>query len=96
MLGTIPVVRPQDTGGDKEEQRRLANQSAINAMAKVLVDGDCLAIFPEGTSHNNSDILTLKTGFARAALTALETSENIPNVTIIPVGLNYDEKNRFR
>ncbi|KAL9645450.1 hypothetical protein ABK040_002647 [Willaertia magna] len=96
LLGTIPVIRQQDVTKDEEEQRKTNSQAAIDAMAKVLLDGDALVIFPEGISHNNSDIQTVKTGFARAAFTALLSNENLPFVSVVPVGLNYDDKNRFR
>ncbi|KAF0982909.1 hypothetical protein FDP41_010888 [Naegleria fowleri] len=96
LLGTIPVVRQQDITKDEEEQRRQANQAAINAMAEVLKSNDCLVIFPEGTSHNNSTLTKIKTGFARAALQALDSDEHISKVIVVPVGLNYDSKNEFR
>src|SRR3989338_4093909 len=97
LLGVIPIVRPQDVSGkDLEEQRKASNQAAIDAMAQVLMDGDCIVIFPEGTSHNNSDILTIKTGFARAAFTCLEKCESLDKIYLVPVGLNYDSKNEFK
>ncbi|EFC39745.1 predicted protein [Naegleria gruberi] len=97
LLGIIPIIRPCDVNGkDLEEQRKLSNLAAINAMAEVLIDGHCIVIFPEGTSHNNSDILTIKTGFARAAFTCLEKCENLDKIYLVPVGLNYDSKNEFR
>jgi glycerol-3-phosphate O-acyltransferase/dihydroxyacetone phosphate acyltransferase len=76
-----------------------ANASAaIEAMGNKLATGGCISIFPEGTSHNSTEILKLKTGFARAAFTAIKKRENDKNfcVHIVPVGLNYNAKNRFR
>jgi 1-acyl-sn-glycerol-3-phosphate acyltransferase len=90
-LGVIPVTRPQDNQGTKT-----SNNSAIEAMASVLARRGALFIFPEGISHNNSIVLELKSGFARAAFLAMQSTPDLPRVSVVPVGLNYDAKNRFR
>ncbi len=45
-------------------------------------------IFPEGGSHDQTEILALKGGIAKMALGACAKYEGL-NVTIVPVGLNY-------
>ncbi len=90
-LKAIPVTRPQDNNGVKT-----SNSGPIEAMASVLARHGAIFIFPEGTSHNNSIVLELKTGFARAAFIALQKNPELPRVCVVPVGLNYDAKNRFR
>eukprot|EP01112_Ceratiomyxa_fruticulosa_P018121 TRINITY_DN5754_c0_g1_i1.p1 TRINITY_DN5754_c0_g1~~TRINITY_DN5754_c0_g1_i1.p1 ORF type:complete len:510 (+),score=65.21 TRINITY_DN5754_c0_g1_i1:158-1531(+) len=97
-MGTIPVHRRQDFEGKVQN-----NEAAIHSMATILISGDCLCIFPEGISHDNSELSGLKTGFARAALIAAnEIVKRDPHIspdtliTIIPVGLNYMEKEKFR
>ncbi len=51
-------------------------------------------IFPEGGSHDNTDLLPLKPGVCIMALGAMNIS-NKP-VSIVPCGLNYYKGHRFR
>lgn len=53
-----------------------------------------MGIFPEGVSHAESKILKLKTGAARIALTV--SARGNTSVRIIPCGLNYIHRHRFR
>ena len=65
--------------------------------AKVLdklASGGTIGIFPEGGSHDRTDLLPLKVGVALIAYSALE-KDGI-NIPIIPVGLNYFRGHRFR
>ena len=56
----------------------------------------CIAsgIFPEGGSHDRTDLLPLKVGVALIAYSALE--QDGINVPIVPVGLNYFKAHRWR
>ncbi|KAG0180564.1 hypothetical protein DFQ28_001726 [Apophysomyces sp. BC1034] len=60
-----------------------------------LAESQCIVIFPEGGSHDRTEMLPLKAGFAIMALGAMAAHENI-NVKIVPVGLNYFHPHRFR
>ncbi|KAI8061892.1 hypothetical protein BDF21DRAFT_347763 [Thamnidium elegans] len=60
-----------------------------------LDQGESLVIFPEGGSHDRSEMLPLKAGFAIMALSAMAQNKNL-NVKIVPVGLNYFHPHRFR
>jgi len=65
--------------------------------AKVLdklASGGTIGIFPEGGSHDRTDLLPLKVGVALISYSALE-KDGI-NIPIIPVGLNYFRGHRFR
>lgn len=53
-----------------------------------------MAIFPEGISHTDSQLSRLKTGTARMALRAAARRE--AEVAIVPFGLTYLERHRFR
>lgn len=53
-----------------------------------------VGIFPEGGSHDRTDLLPLKAGVAIIAYSALE-QEGL-SVPIVPVGLNYFRGHRFR
>jgi len=59
-----------------------------------LAAGGCVGIFPEGGSHDNTDLLPLKVGVALIAYSALE--KDGLNVPIVPVGLNYFRAHRWR
>ncbi|KAG7389684.1 hypothetical protein PHYPSEUDO_009845 [Phytophthora pseudosyringae] len=56
--------------------------------------GNCIGIFPEGGSHDRTDLLPLKAGVAVMAL-GVKDKYNI-NVPVVPVGLNYFRGHRFR
>ncbi|KAI9916309.1 hypothetical protein PsorP6_016740 [Peronosclerospora sorghi] len=56
--------------------------------------GNCIGIFPEGGSHDRTDLLPLKAGVAVMAL-GVKDKYNI-TVPVVPVGLNYFRGHRFR
>ncbi len=98
-LGTVPIHRAQDaTGSDSVEARRAANARSLDALARAVAEGKFSALFPEGVSHDDPRLKSLKTGAARlyyrAAELALETGRPAP--ALIPVGLYYDRKSVFR
>jgi glycerol-3-phosphate O-acyltransferase / dihydroxyacetone phosphate acyltransferase len=59
-----------------------------------LATGGVVGIFPEGGSHDRTDLLPLKVGVALIAYSAME--RDALNVPIIPVGLNYFGTHRWR
>lgn len=60
-----------------------------------LNNGGCLGIFPEGGSHDRTDLLPLKAGVSIMALGAMSSNPEI-TVRIVPVGLSYFHPHRFR
>jgi len=68
--------------------------SMFEAVQAELAGGKCLGIFPEGGSHDRTDLLPLKAGVAAIAL-GVEEKYHI-SVPIVPVGLNYFRGHRFR
>jgi glycerol-3-phosphate O-acyltransferase / dihydroxyacetone phosphate acyltransferase len=60
----------------------------------ALAQGQCIGIFPEGGSHDNTDLLPLKVGVAAIAFGVLDKFD--VSVPIVPVGLNYFRGHRFR
>lgn len=88
VLGSVPVVRREEYGPDAD------NRDAFERVDEILARGGCVAIFPEGISHTESQISTLKTGAARMALRAAECRET--GVSIVPFGLTYLDRHRFR
>lgn len=81
----IPVYRRVDAGGGEVD-----NTSTFSAAVDALAEDHLVAIFPEGTTHDDPAIRELHTGVARIALQAL--SSGLPDVAIIPVGLTYEDK----
>ena len=59
-----------------------------------LAIGGVFGIFPEGGSHDRTDLLPLKVGVALIAYSALERDG--VSVPIVPVGLNYFRTHRWR
>jgi glycerol-3-phosphate O-acyltransferase/dihydroxyacetone phosphate acyltransferase len=80
----IPVYRKQDnTAGSNEE---------TFAKARALLQrGGAIAIFPEGTTHDDPRLRELKTGAARIALGA-----NVESLQVVPTGIYYTAKHVFR
>jgi glycerol-3-phosphate O-acyltransferase/dihydroxyacetone phosphate acyltransferase len=59
-----------------------------------LASGGAIGIFPEGGSHDRTDLLPLKIGISLIAYSALE--KHGLNVQIVPVGLSYFRAHRWR
>jgi len=59
-----------------------------------LATGGVVGIFPEGGSHDRTDLLPLKVGVALIAYSSLERDGL--NVPIVPVGLNYFGTHKWR
>jgi len=89
-MGALPVYRTQD-GADTAQ-----NASTFDAVFRALGAGDLVCLFPEGKSHDEPTLQQLKTGAARMALGAAAGAQGSLNVRIIPVGLVYRAKRRFR
>ena len=88
LLGALPVYRRKDGAP-------VARNIETFARCRVaLADGETIAIFPEGYSHNEPGAVPLKTGAARITLEA--GAHGAPGLRVIPVGLVYEDKERFR
>ena len=90
FAGAIPVYRPQDQGSDMSR-----NENMFARCHEVLASGGHVAIFPEGTSHSQPDLMPLKTGAARIVLQAEERFGPL-GIAILPVGLMFDARGKFR
>ena len=69
--------------------------SVYEAVFARLRSGGCVGIFPEGGSHDRTELLPLKAGVAIMALGALAESPNC-GLKIVPVGMNYFHPHKFR
>jgi glycerol-3-phosphate O-acyltransferase/dihydroxyacetone phosphate acyltransferase len=89
-LDSLPVYRRQDEGEDVSK-----NEEMFVAARKLLSRGGTIAICPEGVSHDAPGLKPIKTGTARISLAAVSTGE-VPSLRIVPAGLYYTSKTRFR
>ncbi|KAB5543050.1 hypothetical protein GE09DRAFT_968619 [Coniochaeta sp. 2T2.1] len=60
-----------------------------------LKSGGCVGIFPEGGSHDRTELLPLKAGVAIMALGTLADAPDC-GLKIVPVGMNYFHAHKFR
>jgi glycerol-3-phosphate O-acyltransferase/dihydroxyacetone phosphate acyltransferase len=74
---------------------RVDQSSMFQNVTRRLAENKCVGIFPEGGSHDRSELLPLKPGVAIMALNVL-SEYPLVNLTIIPVGLNYFQAHKFR
>lgn len=106
-LGAVPVARRVEHDGnanggpitegavprDRAEMTRV-NDTAFEHMFRVLGENGAIGIFPEGLSHDQSQLAKLKTGAARLALGAAAASQK--PISIVPCGLTFIHPKRFR
>ncbi|KAK4453896.1 hypothetical protein QBC34DRAFT_173230 [Podospora aff. communis PSN243] len=72
------------------------DQSKVyQAVFERLKEGGCVGIFPEGGSHDRTELLPLKAGVAIMALGTLAEAPNC-GLKIVPVGMNYFHAHKFR
>lgn len=75
------------------------NDKLFSNVFEFLNSGKVLGMFPEGGSHDRTDLLPLKPGVAIMALGAMASNDNSPPndvINVIPVGMNYFHPHRFR
>jgi len=77
-------------GGD--EERRAANHRSLGALAGAARQS-FVAIFPEGATHDEPQLLELRAGAARLFQLAREGGGD---PLLVPVGLHYERKHAFR
>ena len=92
-IGMIPAYRGQD---DKSSSSVRRNVESLNVAGENLAKGLPMGIFPEGKSHDLVHMEQVKTGAARIAQRAVELSGGNMPVWVVPLGLNFEDKTRFR
>ncbi|HTJ78392.1 MAG TPA: 1-acyl-sn-glycerol-3-phosphate acyltransferase [Rariglobus sp.] len=88
-LGMVPAYRGSD---DKAQVKK--NLESLAAAAAQLAAGHAMGIFPEGKSHDENRLALVRSGAARLALQALAAGAQ--GLKVVPVGLHYEQKERFR
>ena len=84
FLGVVPVYRQADQSDTSK------NTSSFDEVAKALVKGESVLIFPEGTVTDTQELQKVRTGAARMALRAVEVGAT--DLAIVPVGITYEDK----
>lgn len=74
---------------------KMDNSTLFTSAYQRLNEDGCICIFPEGTSHDRTEFIKLKAGIAMMSLGAM-SEFNTKNVQIVPVGLNYFKREKFR
>jgi 1-acyl-sn-glycerol-3-phosphate acyltransferase len=87
FAGAVPVYRQVD--GDTA-----GNTRSFERVEHELRRGETVAIFPEGTTHDHPRLAEVHTGAARIALGA--RASGAAGITIVPVGIAYDDKLALR
>lgn len=86
----------KENGGVTYKYADYVNQATVyRSVFDKLHHGGCVGIFPEGGSHDRTDLLPLKAGVAIMALGALAEDPSC-GVRIVPCGLNYFHAHKFR
>lgn len=101
-LGAVPIQRrddrdgapPRDAPAQPVSAPAVDNESAFTAMFAVLESGGAIGIFPEGLSHDDSQLTRLKTGAARLVLGGAHRAT--APISIVPCGLTFIHPKRFR
>jgi glycerol-3-phosphate O-acyltransferase/dihydroxyacetone phosphate acyltransferase len=96
----LQLQHPSDRGEFAEPQSyffapRIDQGQVFANVWDSLGAGDCVGIFPEGGSHDQSAFLPFKAGVAVMALGACVQHPGLP-LRILPVGLNYFQGWKFR
>jgi len=88
LIGAIPIYRARP-GRDVAA----SNRHTFSKCYEMLGKNQCIMIFPEGQSHSDPHLHSLKTGAARLAVSSIEANGHC---TVIPIGLTFTQKGRFR
>jgi len=89
--GVIAINRVKD---DPRAMRTV--MSTFEACFRVLESGEAVGIFPEGITHDDPQLKTVKTGAARMALELEHRHAGKLGLQIVPVGLTFSAKERYR
>jgi 1-acyl-sn-glycerol-3-phosphate acyltransferase len=92
-LNVITFHRREDVGKGADPRQ---NVESLRRVRDVLAAGGAVCIFPEGVSHSDPQLREFRLGPARVALDFLREDGNPGRLRIVPVGLLYTAKDRFR
>jgi len=90
-LKMLPVFRMRD-GFNTLSQ----NDGIFATVRETLRDNGSIIIFPEGNHGDRKQLRPLKKGVGRIAFSTLESTPNLKDVTVLPIGLEYSNHQNFR
>lgn len=91
-----PEVKSTLLNGTSFKYAAKVNQSRVyHNVFEHLAHDQSIGIFPEGGSHDRTDLLPLKAGVAIMALGCMDVHPDV-NVKIVPCGMNYFHPHKFR
>jgi 1-acyl-sn-glycerol-3-phosphate acyltransferase len=91
QCGVIPINRAKD---NPRAMRSVAD--TFEAVYQVLERGEAVGIFPEGVTYDDSELKEIKSGAARMALELESRHGGKLGLRVVPVGLTYSAKERYR
>lgn len=91
LMGAVPVYRASDAA---DEVHR--NADTFRACHALLRQGGAIIIFPEGESVGDRSVEPLRTGTARMALAYELGDARGEPLTLLPVGVHFEDRARFR
>ena len=93
ISGSQPVIRQAERarGGASGEAASRINSKTMLTLAECIANGHGSALFPEGTSHEDSMMRRLRTGPMRSVIAAnsIARERGAPAPHLLPVGLHY-------
>ena len=89
--GVVPINRMKD---DPRAMRTVLD--TFEVCFRVLERGEAIGIFPEGITHDDPQLKTVKTGAARMALELEHRHDGKLGLQIAPVGLTFSAKEIYR
>lgn len=94
-LQQLTAETAQGKGTTFKRAPKVDQTMVYDAVFERLNSGGCVGIFPEGGSHDRTELLPLKAGVAIMALGALAANPDC-DLKIVPVGMNYFHAHKFR
>ena len=91
----VPIERPSDSKDLGASRQRNAERLLLPSL---ISNGASVLIFPQGVTHADAGVRTVRSGAARILLAAIrDAKENgRPLPKLVPIGLHYSESQRFR
>ncbi|KAL8949709.1 MAG: hypothetical protein Q9222_004201, partial [Ikaeria aurantiellina] len=93
--GNVDSVVEGFEGTSYKTAPKVDQSQVYSAVFERLNAGGCIGIFPEGGSHDRTELLPLKAGVAIMALGSLAAHPD-SGLKIIPCGMNYFHAHKFR